>query len=85
MIRPQVSAVAVGMREETDIRNTEGIELVLVVSSLSFGPDMKMSCKLLEVLISRETRIVGIDLVVLCIDFKCWVYRSGQERNASKH
>lgn len=53
------------MREETDIRNTEGIELVLVVSSLSFGLDMKMSCKLLEVLISRETRIVDVDLVVL--------------------
>lgn len=53
------------MREETDIRNTEGIVLVLVVSSLSLGLDMKMSCKLLEGLISRETRIVDVDLVVL--------------------
>lgn len=37
---PQLTAVAVGMREETDVCNTE--EIVLVASSLSLGPDVKV-------------------------------------------
>lgn len=40
MMGPQLSAVATGMREETDVSNTE--EIVLVVSSWSLGPDVKV-------------------------------------------
>lgn len=38
---PQVSTMAIGMREEREISNTEEIELVLVVSRLSFWLDVK--------------------------------------------
>ena len=40
---PQMSTMAVGMREERDVSNTEETELVLVVSRLSFWLDVKMS------------------------------------------
>lgn len=56
MMEPQMSVVTVGMGEEIDVSNTEGIELVSVVSSLSFQPDVKMSCKLLEILISHQEK-----------------------------
>lgn len=40
---PQMTAVSEGMWEEADVSNTEETELLLVVSSLSLGSDMKMS------------------------------------------
>lgn len=43
MMEPQMRAVTVEMREETDFNNTEEIALVLVVSSLCFRPDVKIS------------------------------------------
>lgn len=54
MMGPQMSAIAVWMKGKTAVSNTEEIELVLVVSSLGFRPDVKMSGQLLEILISCQ-------------------------------
>lgn len=56
MMESQMSAVTVGMGEEIDVSNTEGMAIVAVVSSLNFRPDVKMSCKLLEILISHQEK-----------------------------